>query len=74
MGEPDLTIDEYLGAIGACASANISLCTAEALRSFLAQRLLAAGEAALAVRVRRLDGAQMEQLREAVMGLQGPHF
>ncbi len=73
MGEPDLTIDEYLTALGACAEAHIAVCTAEGLRAFLAQRLLEAGEPALAARVRRLDGTQMAHLREAVMGLQGPH-
>ena len=64
---------EYLTALGTCASAHIAVCTAEGLRVFLAQRLLEAGEPALAARVRRLDGAQMEQLREGVLGSQGPH-
>ena len=73
MAEPDLTLDEYLEALGACASAHIAVCTAEGLRAFLAQRLAEAGEPELAARVRRLDADQMEHLRAAVMGLQGPH-
>jgi hypothetical protein len=73
MDEPDLTMDEYLEALGACASAHIAVCTAEGLRAFLAQRLAEAGEPELAARVRRLDADQMEHLRAAVMGLQGPH-
>ena len=73
MSGPDLTIDEYLSALGACASAHIAVCTTEGLRAFLAQQFSEAGEPALAARVRRLGRAQMAHLREPVLGTQGPH-